>query len=74
MNYARYLPFYNAQMSQLHTTHPDEFMLDSNNPFGRIPVDQTIEETMNKDKHKPGRPAVQFETRGCEQILLDHRV
>ena len=64
LNYARYLPYYYAQMSQLPTTHPDvqaEFMqggfsvqLGSNNPFGRIPVDQTIEETVNKDTKTPG--------------------
>ena len=45
-------------MSQLPTPHSDvhaEFMqgrfsvqLSSNNPFGRIPVDHTIEETVNK--------------------------
>ena len=64
LNYARYLAYYYAQMSQLPTTHPDvnaEFMqggfsvhLGSNNPFGRIPVDQTIEETLNKDTQTPG--------------------
>ena len=63
LNYARYLPYYYAQMSQLHTTHPDvyaEFIqgglsvqLGSNNPFGRIPVDQTIEKTVNKDTQTP---------------------
>ena len=61
-------------MSQLHTTHPDvhaEFMeggfsiqFGSNNPFRRIPVDQTIEETMNTDTQTPGNQVVQFETRG----------
>ena len=61
LNYARYLPCYNAQMSQFHTTHPDvhggfQVKLGSNNPFGRIPVDQPIEETMNKDIQTPGRP------------------
>ena len=45
-------------MSQLPTPHSDvhaEFMqgrfsvqLSFNNPFGRIPVDHTIEETVNK--------------------------
>ena len=64
LNYARYLPYYYAHVSQLPTTHPDvhvEFMqggfsvqLVSNNPFGRIPVDQTIDETVNKDTHTPG--------------------
>ena len=58
LNYARSLPCYCAHMSQLPTPHPDmhaEFMqgwfsvqLSSNNPFGRIPVDHTIEEPVNK--------------------------
>lgn len=64
VNYARYLPYYLAQMSQLPTTHPDvyaEFVagkfsvqLGSMNPFGRIPVDQTIEGTVNKDTETAG--------------------
>ena len=63
LNYARYLPYYYAQMPQLLTNNPDvhaEFMqgrfsvqLDSNNPFGRIPVDQTIEEMVTKDTQTP---------------------
>ena len=66
LNYARYLPYYYAQMSQLPTSSPDvhtEFMqggflfqLGSNHPFGRIPVDQTIEETVNNDTQMPGGP------------------
>jgi len=28
--------------------------LGRQNPFGRIPVDQTIDKTVNKDKHTPG--------------------
>jgi len=71
MTYARYLPYYYTQVSQLQTIiiiikiiHPDvhtkfiegslSFQLDSTNPFGRIPVDQTIEETMNKDTQTAG--------------------
>ncbi len=64
LNYARYLPYYYAKMTQLPTEHPDvyaKFMqggfsvqLDSTNPFGKIPVDQTIEETVNKDTQTPG--------------------
>lgn len=64
INYARYLPYYYAQMSQLPSTHPDvfkEFMeggfsvqMGSTNPFGRIPVDQAIEETVNKDTQTAG--------------------
>jgi hypothetical protein len=63
-NYARYLPVYYADMSRLEDDHPEiyqEFMsgafsvqLSSENPFGRIPVDQTIEETVNKSTKIPG--------------------
>ena len=84
LNYARYLPYYYTQMSQQPTTHPDvhaEFMrggfsvqFGSTNPFGRIPDDQTIKQTTNKDRQTPGDQGVQFETRGCEQILLYRRV
>ena len=64
INYTSYLPYYYANMSQLSTTHPDvyeKFMhgclsvqLGDSNPFGRIPVDQTIEETVNNDTQTPG--------------------
>lgn len=64
INYARYLPYYYAQMLQLPSTHPDvfkEFMegcfsvqMGSTNTFGRIPVDQAIEETVNKDTQTAG--------------------
>jgi len=64
LNYARFLPFYYAQMSRLATDHPEvhahfqeggiSVQLVSTNPFGRIPVDQTIEMTVNKDTQTPG--------------------
>ncbi len=64
VNYARYLSYYPAQMSQLPSTHPDvhaEFVagkfyvqLGTVNPFSRIPIDQTIEETVNKGTHTVG--------------------
>ena len=64
LNYACYIQYYYAQMYQLPTTNPDvhaEFMhggfsvqLSSNNPFGRIQVDETIEETANKDMQMLG--------------------
>ncbi|KAJ8414978.1 hypothetical protein AAFF_G00025010 [Aldrovandia affinis] len=51
-------------MSRLPTDHPEvhqQFMqggfsvqLGSQNPFGRIPVDQTIEETVNRDTQTAG--------------------
>ena len=63
-NYTRYLPYYYAQITQLPVKHPDvhaEFMkggfsvqLGSRNSFGRIPVDQTIGETVIKDTQTPG--------------------
>lgn len=64
VNYARYLPVYYAQMMNLPTDHPDvhrEFMnghfsvqLGKKNPFGRLPVDQTTEVTVNKDTKTTG--------------------
>ena len=51
-------------MINLRTTHPDihEYLADGNfatqigkdNPFGCIPMDQTIEEAINKDTQTPG--------------------
>ena len=64
INKTRYLSHYYAEMTRLKTDHPEahEFLqnggfsvqLGSRNPFGRIPVDQTIEETANKDTQTPG--------------------
>ena len=67
LNYARFLPYYYAVMSRLPIDRPEvhaHFMqggfsvqLGSRNPFGRIPVDQTIKQTVNKDTGfslKPG--------------------
>ena len=64
VNYARFLTYYYATMSRLPIEHPEvheHFMqggfsvqIGSKNPFGRIPVDQTIEETINKDTQTPG--------------------
>ena len=66
LNYARYLPYHYAQMTQLPTSSPDVhaefiqggflFQLGSNHPFRRIPVDQTIEGTVNKDTQTPVGP------------------
>lgn len=51
-------------MTKLFTDHLDvhvqlenggfSVQLGRDNPFGRIPVDQTIEETVNKDTQTPG--------------------
>ena len=64
LNYARYMPVYYAQMTQLVSNHPAVYnhfqavgfaiQLGSNNPFGKLPADQVIEETVNKDTQTPG--------------------
>ena len=64
LNYARYLPAYYAEMKSLETHNQDihnyltaggfTVQLRADNPFGRIPVDQTIEETINKDTQTAG--------------------
>ena len=62
--YSRYLSFYYAEMARLSIDHPDvhvqlenggfSVQLGRQNPFDRIPVDQTIEEIVNKDTQTPG--------------------
>ena len=64
INYARYLSAYLSEMSHLPEEHPDAFkylssgglsvQLSNSNPFGRVPVDQTCEETVNKDTQTSG--------------------
>ena len=59
VNYARYLPVYYAQMTQLDKACPGLYQhfqqgyfsvqLRQGNRFSRIAVDQTTEETVNKD-------------------------
>ena len=63
-NYARYLSAYYAQMTTVPEMYPCVYeafnsgqfsvQISSNNPFGRVPVDQTIETTVNKDTQTPG--------------------
>ena len=65
LNYARYLSVYLREMSLLPEEHPDtlEYLrprgfsvqMSEDNPFGRVPVDQTCEETVNKDTQTSGR-------------------
>ncbi|KAG1660199.1 hypothetical protein GQR58_022121 [Nymphon striatum] len=63
-NYYRYLPVYYAQMTQLEQTCPDlhthflnggfSVQLRQANPFAKIAIDQTVEETVNKDTQTAG--------------------
>ena len=64
INYARYLSPYIAEMTNLPAKKPDVYeafkagqfsvQMSCNNSFGRIPVDQTPEVTVNKDTQTPG--------------------
>lgn len=64
LNYARYLSYYLSEMSHLREEHPDvlaylrsggfSVQIGAMNPFGRIPVDQTCEETVSRDTQTPG--------------------
>ena len=64
VNYARYLTPYYAKMTNLSETNPEvheafrqglfSVQLSKDNPFGKIPVDQTTEVTINKDTQTPG--------------------
>lgn len=64
LNYARYLSAYLSEMSHLEEDHPDviayfrsggfSVQIGDENPFGRIPVDQACEETVNKDTQTAG--------------------
>ncbi|KAL8619632.1 hypothetical protein ACOMHN_019687 [Nucella lapillus] len=64
LNYARYLPAYYAQMTNLAASQPEIYkafkdgnfsvQLTESNPFGRKPVDQTTEVTVNRDTQTVG--------------------
>ena len=64
LNYARYLPAYYAEMTNLAASRPEIYQafrdgnfsvqLSESNPFGRIPVDQTTEVTVSRDMQTVG--------------------
>ena len=64
INYARYLPVYYVEMMNLPSEHPDVYgnfmagnfavQLAEGSPFGRVPVDQATEVTVNKDTKTSG--------------------
>ena len=86
MNYARYLSSYLSEMSHLGKEHPDvlaylrsggfSVQIGTTNTFGRIPVDQTCEETVNRDTQTPGGTKGFSLKSGaqCEQVLPHSRV
>lgn len=64
VNYVRYLSAYLSEMSYLLEEHPSTFeylcsgglspQLGNSDSFGRVPVDQTCKETVNRDTQTPG--------------------
>ena len=64
LNYAKYLSSYYADMTRLPDTHPSvhtflengdfAVQMSASNPFGSIPIDQAMKETINKDTQTPG--------------------
>lgn len=78
-NYARYMSIYDQPTKEHPQVHA--FMeaggfsvqMSPNNAFGRIPVDQTIEETINKDSQRAGG-RFQSESWCTPAILHDRRV
>lgn len=64
VNYARYLSFNYAELTKLQERSPAVYahflkggfavQLKEQNPFGSIPIDQAVEETVNKDIQTSG--------------------
>lgn len=64
VNYSRYLPVYYAEMMNLSSDYPEVYssflegrfavQISDGSSFGRIPVDQTTEVTVNKDTKTTG--------------------
>ncbi|KAL9977627.1 hypothetical protein ACROYT_G015055 [Oculina patagonica] len=82
LNYARYLSAYVSEMSHLEKEHPEiseyfrsggfSVQVGIQNPFGKIPVDQACEETVNKDTQTAG--GTKPETKSTEQVLPNSRI
>lgn len=63
-NYSRYLPIYYAKMTRLEHDSPEIYehfksggfsvQIGPDNTFGKIAIDQTLEETVNKDTQTAG--------------------
>ena len=64
INYARYLPIYSVNMMSLEESHPEAHTMLANGDFGvqrtthqgfsQVPVDQTIEQTLNRSTKTKG--------------------
>ena len=81
LNYARYLPVYLLHMIQLPETHPEAQMMLENGDFGvqrttehgfaQLPIDQTIEQTLNRStKTKGGIVGFSLKKNAVQRWLL----
>ena len=81
VNYARYLPLYLIHMIQLPETHPEAQIMLENGEFGvqrttehgfsQMPVDQTIEQTLNRStKTKGGIVGFSLKKNAVQRWLL----
>ena len=82
------MPAYLFDMSHLNETHPEAFeylksggfsaQIGDQNTFGRIPIDQACEETVNKDTLKKSKlqtfselnKKVKIKTKTAKEIIL----
>ena len=81
VNYARYLPVYLTEMTNLQTDHPGvhqglmaghfSVQLSEGSTFDRLPVDQTTEVTINKDTKTAGGVA-KFSLKDRSRQLVLH--
>lgn len=83
INYARYTPVYLLEMVNLENTHPNihnhmmngGFVVQRQTKYGfsQVPVDQTIEQTMNRDtKTKGGLTGVTVRKGAVHRWILSH--
>ena len=80
-NYSRYLPVYLLHMQNIPDTHPQTHTYLSsggfcvqrgNHSFSRLPVDQTIEQTLNRDtKTKGGLVGFSINKAAVERWMLN---
>ena len=81
VNYARYLPVYLIHMIQLPETHPEAQLMLQNGEFGvqrttehgfaQLPIDQTIEQTLNRStKTKGGIVGFSLKKNAVQRWLL----
>ena len=85
INYARYLSSYYADVAHLNEGHPDvkqyleaggfSVQQSDKSPFGKVPADQTVEETVNHDTHTAeGTKGFSFKPAAIQRYYLTAEV